>query len=275
MKDRRFDFSNERVKTPWHSGPGTAQVVTPTEHVVRSSVLDILHAPGGNRDRQVLYNDVVEVLEVVDGYAFIRAGATGYVGYVDASALVPVPQKPIPEHWIAARSSHAYSKPDIKSPDRLSLSIGTQLSTLRAQDGLVETEAGWVPEQHISNANETDPVAVAERLLGTPYLWGGNSAFGIDCSGLVWLAYIFCGMSLMPDSDLQEKHNGEPIEDGSLQRGDLVFWRGHVAIVRDSETIIHANAHHMSVAIEPFADACARIETSGGGPVTSTKRLSW
>lgn len=269
MTDRRFDFSNARVKTPWRDGPATAEVRTPTDHVVRVTVLDILDAPGGKRDRQVLYNDSVEVLEVHKGHAFLRAGeALGYVGYADATALAPKPEHPIPDAWIAVRASHAYEDPDIKSPERISLSMGTQLSPLKAENGLVETEAGWVPEVHLAWVPESDPVAVAERLLGTPYLWGGNSAFGIDCSGLVWLAYIFCGEALMPDSDLQKAHNGEPIEDGSIHRGDLWFWDGHVAMVVDATRLIHANAHHMAVVHEDMAKALHRI-----GPTTARKRI--
>lgn len=269
MSDRRFDFSNARVKTPWRGGPETAEVRIPTQHVVRVSVLDLLDRPGGARDRQLLYNDVVEVLEVHEGYAFLQAGASGYVGYAVADSLAPHPQEPVPEHWVAARSSHAYAEPDIKSQDVMALSMGTQVSVLGTQNGMVETEAGWVPEQHLSNQVETDPVAVAERLLGTPYLWGGNSAWGIDCSGLVWSAFLYCGQMLMPDSDLQRKHDGEAIEDGSVTRGDLWFWDGHVAMVADETRLIHANAHYMAVVFENSDDALERI-----GPTTARKRIS-
>lgn len=268
MSDRRFDFSNRRVKTPWFEGPETAEVVMPEDHVVRVPVLDLLDAPGGRRDRQLLYNDVVEVLEVRDGFAFVRSGATGYVGYARGDALAPQPEEPIPDHWIGVRSSHAYEAPDVKSRERLALSMGTQLSPLGEENGFTETEAGWVPTCHIAGETERDPVAVAERLVGAPYLWGGNSCFGIDCSGLVWIAFGMCGDILMPDSDLQRAHDGEAVDEGSVERGDLWFWDGHVAIVADERRLLHANAHHMAVVFEDIATALERI-----GPTAARKRV--
>ena len=269
MSDRRFDFSNERVKTPWREGPDGAEVRTPEPYVVRVPVLDLLDAPGGARDRQVLYNDAVDVLEVRDGFAFGCAMASGYVGYLRADGLVPAPKTPVPDHWVAVRMTHAYEAPEVKSREQMALSMGTQLSVLAEQDGFTETEAGWVPSVHLTGDIDADPVGVAERLVGTPYLWGGNSAFGIDCSGLVWSALTMCGAGAMPDSDLQQAHDGDEIADGSVRRGDLWFWKGHVAIVLDEVRLIHANAHHMAVAVEDIDSALGRI-----GATIARKRIS-
>jgi prepilin-type processing-associated H-X9-DG protein len=267
--DRRLLFANARVKVSRDKGPETADVRTPTDHVVTSAVLDLLAEPGGKRDRQLLFNEVVEVLEDREGFAFVRACGSGYVGYVDALALMPQPKAPVPDHWVASRLTHAYNEPDIKSKELLPLSMGTQLSNLGTHSAMIETEAGWVPARHMTSKIESDPIRVAERLLGAPYLWGGNSANGIDCSGLVWIAFALCGAILMPDSDLQKAHDGTVVKDDSINRGDLWFWDGHVAIVVDENTLVHANAHHMAVVYESTESALGRI-----GATKARKRIS-
>ena len=184
--------------------------------------------------------------------------------------------------------TYAKTIPDFKAyEDILDLSFGSLLS-VTGQEGrwsevalrLVENpDKGlgfFVPTCHLRSVQEleSDPVKVAELFLGTPYLWGGNSAFGIDCSGLIQVACEACDIRCPGDSDMQEAELGRLLtEDEPLQRGDLLFWKGHVAMVVDSERLIHANAHHMAVAYEGINDAIARIERQGDGPVTSRKRL--
>ena len=126
-----------------------------------------------------------------------------------------------------------------------------------------------------STDNETDFVAVAERFLGTPYLWGGKTALGLDCSGLVQVALTACGVSCPRDSDMQEEALGTAVaaDPSALLRGDLIFWKGHVAIVRGPDSLLHANAHHMAVAIEPVAQAVARIRDAGS-EITSIRRIA-
>jgi len=134
--------------------------------------------------------------------------------------------------------------------------------------------AGYLPASHLAPLDdfERDFVAVMERFLGTPYLWGGKTNYGLDCSGLVQVALNACGIPCPRDSDMQEKALGTPVAIGEARRGDLIFWNGHVAVVRDDAMLLHANAFHMAVTIEPIAQAVARIAAAGSA-VTSVKRL--
>jgi cell wall-associated NlpC family hydrolase len=151
---------------------------------------------------------------------------------------------------------------------------------VRVQDRLAVTPTGGhVPAAHLAPIGQHEPdfVAVAERFVGVPYLWGGKTALGIDCSGLVQVALSASGMACPRDSDMQEAVLGIPVDPGSdlsnLRRGDLIFWEGHVAIVSERASLVHANAFHMAVAIEPIAEAVARIR-DGGSKITSVRRIA-
>jgi len=169
--------------------------------------------------------------------------------------------------------------PDIKLPPVESLPFGARLAVLRKQDPFAVTAGGYVPARHLAplDAREPDFVAVAELFLGTPYLWGGKTSFGLDCSGLVQLALTAAGIPCPRDSDMQERAVGAPIrwngDASALKHGDLIFWPRHVAIVRDASTVVHANAFHMAVAIEPTSDAIARIRAAGSD-IHSVRRIA-
>ncbi len=240
-------------------------------------VADMLREPrpDSGLNPQLLRGDDVLVFDEGEGWAWVQAERDGYVGYVSGGA-VGARDAP-PTHVVTAPRSFLYPGPDLKLPRSGELSLGATLAvrdfaetrgTLYAllSTGEAMIAAHLRPVGHV----EPDYVAVAELLLLTPYLWGGASAFGIDCSGLVQLAMRMAGRDVLRDSDMQAAALGEPLEIGrdlsGLRRGDLVFWKGHVAIMLDGRTLIHANGHTMQVSREGLADAIGRIGYLYGGP---------
>ena len=236
------------------------------------------HAPSHDAplDTEALKGERVTVYETEEGWARGRLETDGYAGYLPANALRP--PGPTPTHKIAALRTLVFPGPSIKQPPVEALALGCRLAITRIEGPLAITASGgYVPARHLAplDAMESDFVAVAERFLGAPYLWGGKTSLGLDCSGLVQVALAACGIASPRDSGMQENALGTPLassRDLSPQRGDLLFWKGHVAIVRDEATLIHANAFHMAVAIEPIAEAIARIRAAGS-EVTSLRRL--
>jgi cell wall-associated NlpC family hydrolase len=271
VSDRRLTPANGRVAAAQLKGRVAAERYVEGEAAaVAVPVADLLAAPDGARDRQLLLGEPVTVYERRDGWAFVQAEKDGYVGYLDAAALSGAAA---PTHRVAARATHVYPGPDIKRRETTALSLGARLTVTGAEGRFAPTPLGFVPLVHLAplEVPETDPVAVAERFLGAPYLWGGNSASGIDCSGLVQAALLACGIACPGDSDMQAALGVDA--EGPPRRGDLLFWKGHVALVRDAGTLIHANAHHMAVAVEGIEAATVRIAAQGDGPVTAHRRV--
>jgi len=234
--------------------------------------------PEAPLDTEALKGERVTIYDTnAEGWAWGQLAADHYVGWLPSNALVP--PGAVPTHKVAALRSFAFPGPSIKLPPLEALPFGAKLAVARMQDRMAVTQAGaYVPAPHLVpiGENEADFVAVAERFVGVPYLWGGKTALGLDCSGLVQIALNACGVACPRDSDMQEEALGKPVATGGepgLKRGDLVFWRGHVAIARDRATLIHANAFHMAVAIEPIADAVARIRAASS-EIAGIRRLA-
>ena len=237
---------------------------------VMRPVVDLCRMPSGPRDRQLLFGDDARVLHKAHGWSYVQAAKDGYCGHVISESLgAPITAT----HYICAPATHAYEKADFKSPDRVSLSHASRVTVISQSDKFAETSLGFIPTIHLKRLTEqsTDPANVAALYLGTPYLWGGNSRWGIDCSGLVQAALLACGISCPGDSDQQQALGQEAT--GGYQRNDLLFWKGHVALVTDPDTLIHANASAMATVFEPIKGAIKRIKSQGDGPVTAHRRL--
>ena len=216
---------------------------------------------------QLLFGERFDVVEIADGFAWGQAARDGYVGWVEAAALSPRPLAAT--HRVSALRTFAYLEPSIKAPPRGPFSLNALVTVTDLDGALARIEgAGWAPLGHLTpvGAAFADPVDTAERFLGTPYLWGGRDSLGIDCSGLVQQAFHAAGRACPRDSDQQMRLGRDaPLEDPA--RGDLVFWRGHVGMMLDGRRLLHANAHHMAVAVEPLAEAVARIAAAGSPPI--------
>jgi len=212
-----------------------------------------------------------------EGWAWGQLNSDGYVGWLPDRALA-MPGA-APTHKVTAIRTFAFPGPSIKLPPVETLVMGTTLTVIREDGPFAVAREGWyLPRRHLGGIDDhaDDFVAVAEGFVGTPYLWGGKSSLGIDCSGLVQVALTAAGTGCPRDSDMQQMGLGwllGPAESAHLRRGDLIFWKGHVAIVRDAETLLHANAHHMATAIENTRDAIARIKTAGSA-ISAIKRMS-
>lgn len=267
--DRRLTPATERVALDSLRGRIERPSFTPGQPArLAVPLADLMDAPQGRRDRQLNFGADVTVIDRQGDWAFVQAALDGYCGWLRSAALTDT--LPPITHRVSAPATHVYPASDMKRHQMHALSIGARLSVEGFEGRFARlATGGYVPAQHVADGPAADPVAVAETLLGTPYLWGGNSDWGIDCSGLVQAALGACGIACPGDSDLQRAAFPETTR---IARGDLLFWPGHVAMAESADSMIHATAWQMAVIREPIASAMTRIEAAGDGPFLGARR---
>ena len=284
MRDRRLTPARpDLAATRLEGVVKAARYVAPEARQVRAAALPLRRAPAAEAplDTQLLYGEIFDLYEEKDGWAWGQAALDGYVGYAPAGGLA----RPIlpPSHRVASLRSYIFSKPDIKSPPRALVSMNAQLCARPHDETFLELQSGgFIFAGHCAPIEEhTDDYAgVAERFAGAPYLWGGRESLGLDCSGLVQTVLLRAGLACPRDADQQAEALGRDAADGAIgtgdgfafRRGDLVFWKGHVGVMRDAETLIHANAVAMQTTCDPVREFAAGV-LARAGPIICVKRI--
>ncbi len=260
-----------KVSVPRYVRGSTAQVSRPATPVFREP------DASSSIDTEALFGEIVTVYDERAGWAWVQLACDGYVGYVPASTLKRPADEPT--HRVRALGTFIYPAPNIKAPPLMHLSMNARLCVSESDEQFCALKhGGFVVARHVAEQgrHERDFVEIAERFVGTPYLWGGRSRIGLDCSGLVQVALAAAGFRVPRDTDMQQAEIGSYVDipEGleGLQRGDLVFWQGHVGILVDSVMLVHANAHHMMVTTETLPEAAGRVAKSNGN-IIAIKRL--
>lgn len=272
----RDDLADRRLE----GKVASARFVDGTERRVARGIVPLRKepTPGTQLVSELLFGEYVRVFEEKDGVAWVQSETDGYVGYTDGAVLDA--DLRAPTHVVSAIHTCLYPEPAIRAPSAGFLPMCAEVMVTGTKGRYAElATGGWVPLLHLveHGAFEADPVAVAERLTGAPYVWGGKSSLGLDCSALVQLALARCGVAALRDSDMQERTLGQSVAFGgevsALRRGDIVFWKGHVGIFAAPERFLHANARDMAVAGAPFADVVRYIEEAEKQKISSVRRL--
>jgi cell wall-associated NlpC family hydrolase len=257
---------DQRLHISGGSTPKPAQVISPIAALLQSA------DPGARMVTQALLGERVQVHDAVGSTCLVQLQRDGYVGFMQRAALEET--SVVPTHQVIVPSTFIYAGPDIKSSASSVPMLGQFPAVIENENFLKVADIGFIWRKHAAlvTDRQADFVAVAAQFLHVPYLWGGKSFAGLDCSGLVQIALQAIGLETLRDTDMQEKSIGHEISRDNLRRGDLVFWKGHVGIMMNATQLLHANGFHMAVAIEPLAEAMARIK-AGGSQVTSARRI--
>ena len=279
LDTRLHAYRPDLAATSLRGRVAAARFADGTAFQVAANVLPVYASPDAQRGRttELVHGETVRVYETENGWAWIQNDTDSYVGYVRASGLDAA--APPTTHRVAALRSFVYAKPDLKSAVLEWLSIGSKVAVSERQGAYFRCTGGWMFADHLAPLDSLTPdwAATALRLLGTPYLWGGRSSLGLDCSGLVQIALAEAGIAWPRDTDMQAAcGTAVPFagDETTLRRGDLVFWKGHVGIWVDTGRFVHANATHMAVAVEPLAETAARIERLLGQRILAVRRPS-
>ncbi len=261
-------YLRDRVKAPRYAEGVPRQVV--------KGMAPLRHAPSHDAilDSELLFGETVNVYEDRNGWAWVQNGADGYVGYVPSAALREAVHQPT--HAVRALRTYLYPEPDAKAPPRELLSLASPVPVAETVDDYSRIAGGgWIFARHLAPLDDLDldHVETARRFLGTPYLWGGRSSLGLDCSALVQLSLARAGIHALRDSDLQAETTGVPLpDDAPPARGDLIFFPEHVAIALDGGNVIHANQLHMAVTVEPLGQLEKRVRELLGEGITGIRR---
>jgi len=267
------------VPNPARERLSVSTVITPIAPLHRKA------SRRSGQETQLLYGHQFDVYKVSKGWSWGQARSPvkgskvkGYVGYVQSKCLEDKSSRI--SHVVTALKSPLFAAPDIKSQIIQTLPLGAHIKGQGRHPNFVQTAAGhYVHLNHLRKRGAAhqvrDFVTIAEAHIGLPYVWGGISSDGLDCSGLVLSSLRAVGEDAPRDTDMMEAGLGYklPVSQRGLRRGDLIFWKGHVAIMQSSARIIHANAFHMKVESEPLSEAVRRVKMRGGGQITAIKRL--